>query len=141
MIEYSEPDQKERIIQKIISSGALKKKDGFAKHVINYIEKLGYNVTTGQQKGNTNPGNSPNLMTNSMNFVDNQNLGQDFNLFNGNNFQDQQFNAQLMTNNMNNNFEGMNSLNMNMNNFQDNDYQLGLNLNNNFHNSPNNQDF
>jgi len=41
MIEYSEPKVKEIIIKKISTSNALKKRDGFSKHVINFIEKNG----------------------------------------------------------------------------------------------------
>ena len=50
MIEYSEQEKKEVIIKRIISSQALKKRDGFSKHVINFIEKMGFNAATGQMK-------------------------------------------------------------------------------------------
>jgi hypothetical protein len=49
MIEYSDQKTKEMIIKKISTSQALKKRDGFcknwanvAKHVINFIEKMGF---------------------------------------------------------------------------------------------------
>ena len=50
MIEYADPEQKEKIIKKILNSEILKKKYSYSKHVISYIEKLGYNVSTGQKK-------------------------------------------------------------------------------------------
>ena len=50
MIEYSDQEKKEVIIKRIISSQALKKRDGFSKHVINFIEKMGFNAVTGQMK-------------------------------------------------------------------------------------------
>ncbi len=40
IIEFSDPEMRENIINRIISSQSLKKKDGFSKHVINFIEKL-----------------------------------------------------------------------------------------------------
>jgi len=42
MIEFSNQKTKELIIKKICSSQALKKRDGFSKHVINFIEKMGF---------------------------------------------------------------------------------------------------
>jgi hypothetical protein len=49
MIEFSNQRTKELIIKKICTSQALKKRDGFcnnrfnlAKHVINFIEKMGF---------------------------------------------------------------------------------------------------
>ena len=49
MIEFSNQKTKELIIKKICTSQALKKRDGFciiwlnlAKHVINFIEKMGF---------------------------------------------------------------------------------------------------
>ena len=61
MIENSEQEKKEIIIKRIISSQALKKRDGFSKHVINFIEKMGFNAVTGQMK-------NINFMTNN-NFI------------------------------------------------------------------------
>ena len=40
IIEFSTPDMRKNIINRIISSQSFKKKDGFSKHVINFIEKL-----------------------------------------------------------------------------------------------------
>ena len=40
IIEFSDEKTRENIIKRIISSQSLKKKDGFSKHVINFIEKL-----------------------------------------------------------------------------------------------------
>ena len=44
MIEYSDQKTKDNIIKRIISSQSLKKRDGFSKHVINFIEKMGYSA-------------------------------------------------------------------------------------------------
>ena len=43
VIEYSDADTRKNIISRIISSQSLKKRDGFSKHVINFIEKLNAN--------------------------------------------------------------------------------------------------
>ena len=40
LIEFSNEKTRENIIKRISSSQSLKKKDGFSKHVINFIEKL-----------------------------------------------------------------------------------------------------
>ena len=40
LIEFSNNDMRKNIINRIISSQGFKKKDGFSKHVINFIEKL-----------------------------------------------------------------------------------------------------
>jgi len=42
MIENSDQRTKELIIKRISQSQALKKRDGFSKHVINFIEKMGF---------------------------------------------------------------------------------------------------
>ena len=63
MIEYSDQETKENIIKRIISSQSLKKRDGFSKHVINFIEKLGFSA--GQirpQQGPTAPTPAPTPM-------------------------------------------------------------------------------
>ena len=52
MIEVADVKTKENIIKRIISSQSLKKRDGFcilllltiAKHVINFIEKMGFSA-------------------------------------------------------------------------------------------------
>ena len=63
--------KKEIIIKKIISSQALKKRDGFSKHVINFIEKIGFNAATGQMK-NDNVSNNQ-FSNNNMNLMINNN--------------------------------------------------------------------
>jgi hypothetical protein len=106
MIEYSNQDKKLAIIKRIINSQALKKRDGFSKHVINFIEKLGFNAITGQLRqtqGNNNNnvgGNNNNLggiptpkviknPNNNNNLTMNNNMGGEGNLgginFNQNN--------------------------------------------------------
>ena len=81
IIEYSDQEKKELIIKRIISSQALKKRDGFSKHVINFIEKMGFNAITGQAKNNNNMNNINNvnninsqfsgipILGNNMNFI------------------------------------------------------------------------
>jgi pumilio RNA-binding family len=76
LIEFSDDNMRENIIKRIISSQSLKKKDGFSKHVINFIEKIGFNAVTGQIKNennnntqfamnNNNSNNMGNLMLNN----------------------------------------------------------------------------
>ena len=71
MIEYSNQDKKLAIIKRIINSQALKKRDGFSKHVINFIEKL----NTGSN-GNINLGVSQNVKTGNNTGNDKQNKTQ-----------------------------------------------------------------
>ncbi|MCQ2820300.1 MAG: hypothetical protein MJ252_23790 [archaeon] len=54
IIEYSSPETRKNIISRIISSQSLKKRDGFSKHVINFIEK--FNSTSGNMGINLNQG-------------------------------------------------------------------------------------
>ena len=42
MIEVAEKGDKEKIVKKIVNSQTMKKRDGFSKHVMNFIEKLGF---------------------------------------------------------------------------------------------------
>ena len=58
LIEFSDDNMRENIIKRIISSQSLKKKDGFSKHVINFIEKL-KTENAGINLG-LNPGNEAN---------------------------------------------------------------------------------
>lgn len=164
MIEYSDNDQKDRIIQKIISSGTLKKKDSYSKHVVTCIEKLGYNIQTGQKKQNQmnieNTNNGNDSQNNNINNNMGNNMNNNFaNMNNLNNFQNNINNLGNMNINLNNqNLEGLNIFNndlnmnqlenqlsnmeamnqMNLNNFQDNDYQLELN---DFQNNHGNNEF
>ena len=43
IIEYSDAETQQNIIKRVINSPSLKKRDGFSKHVINFIEKLSAN--------------------------------------------------------------------------------------------------
>ena len=40
MIDVASPESKDIIIKKILSSPSLKKREGFSKHVMNFIEKI-----------------------------------------------------------------------------------------------------
>lgn len=44
MIEAADQKTKESIIKRIITSQTLKKRDGFSKHVISFIEKMGFSA-------------------------------------------------------------------------------------------------
>jgi hypothetical protein len=50
MIEFSDMKNKDILVKKIISSQMLKKRDGFSKHVMGMIEKLG--LTSLLEQGN-----------------------------------------------------------------------------------------
>ncbi len=39
MIEYAEPKKKDDIIRRLSESNALKKRDGYSKHVLSFLEK------------------------------------------------------------------------------------------------------
>lgn len=54
MIEVADKADKQLIIKKIINSQAMKKRDGFSKHVMNFIEKLGLGINA---SNNFNLGN------------------------------------------------------------------------------------
>ena len=54
MIEMADKADKQLIIKKIINSQAMKKRDGFSKHVMNFIEKLGLGINA---SNNCNLGN------------------------------------------------------------------------------------
>ena len=54
IIEYSDLKTRENIINRIISSQSLKKRDGFSKHVIYFIEK---EINQKNNLGNNNNGN------------------------------------------------------------------------------------
>ena len=135
MIEYAEPDQKEKIVKKIISSDIMRKKDNYSKHVISYIEKLGYNVSTGLKKntnGNANQinNNINNMNDNNNNMINNfqnMNMNMYHNMNNQNNLDVNLFNNELNMNNIENQFNNMDDMNnMNFNNFGEN-YQLDMN--------------
>jgi hypothetical protein len=46
MIEYSDDDKKNQIVNKILGSKILQKNDGYTKHVLLYIQKLGFNINS-----------------------------------------------------------------------------------------------
>jgi len=52
MIEVAEPKIKDNIIKRIEDSNSLKKRDGFSKHVLNFIEK---NRNTSGQQSHSQP--------------------------------------------------------------------------------------
>ena len=71
IIEYSDLKTRDNIITRIISSQSLKKRDGFSKHVINFIEKLNLG-----SNGNINLGESQNVKTGNNTGKDKQNKTQ-----------------------------------------------------------------
>ena len=52
MIEYSDEKTKKDIIDRILSNPGMKKKEGFTKHVINFIEKINTQVKHQDNKNN-----------------------------------------------------------------------------------------
>ena len=65
MIENSEKDKKEKIIKKILNSYLVRRKEGYTKHVLNFIKQLGYSI-------NSNNFNSQeNVINNNMNNANN----------------------------------------------------------------------
>ena len=52
MIEYSDEKTKKNIIDRILSNPGMKKKEGFTKHVINFIEKINTQVKHQDNKNN-----------------------------------------------------------------------------------------
>jgi hypothetical protein len=64
-IEAADMKTKELIIKKIINSQTLKKRDGFSKHVINFIEKMGF--SPGALTSQIYPNNSNMNMNNNFN--------------------------------------------------------------------------
>ena len=52
MIEYSDEKTKKNIIERILSNPGMKKKEGFTKHVINFIEKINTQVKHQDNKNN-----------------------------------------------------------------------------------------
>lgn len=70
-IEAADMKTKELIIKRIINSQTLKKRDGFSKHVINFIEKMGFSpgALTSQIYSNNN----------NMNMNMNMNMNNNFN--------------------------------------------------------------
>ena len=63
---------KDLIIKRIINSQTLKKRDGLSKHVINFIEKMGYSAGALHQQMNNNNVNNNNINNNQNN---NYNMG------------------------------------------------------------------
>jgi hypothetical protein len=55
MIEVADLKSKEILVKRITSSQVLKKRDGFSKHVMGMIEKLG--LTSLVEQNNNNQGN------------------------------------------------------------------------------------
>ena len=123
MIEYAPEKPRMLIIERIMNNHELrKKKDIFAKHVINFIEKKGYAVNY-TLNANNNSGNFiPDLNLNNNEelnnmFGNNNNLPQDYQFMNDNNLMMQ---GNLgMFNNMNN-INEMNDLGLNFNDGQNN---------------------
>ena len=57
MIENSEEDKKDEIIKRILNSYLVKRKEGYTKHVLNYIENLGHNTRNYILKSQSNVNN------------------------------------------------------------------------------------
>ena len=66
MIENSEGDKKNEIIKRILNSYLVKRKEGYSKHVLNYIEQMGYNISKNNfsPQTNVNSNNNNNIYNN-----------------------------------------------------------------------------
>lgn len=82
MIEYSDKGKKDEIIKNILNSPLFNKKDGYTKHVLNYIEKFGYtifnnidNTSSDNSNSNSNSNQKDNMLNvnNNVNKVVNNN--------------------------------------------------------------------
>jgi hypothetical protein len=78
MIEYSDKGKKDEIVKKIWNSPILNKKDGYTKHVLNYIEKFGYTLlnntdNTSSDNSNSNSNSNSNIKDNMLNVNKNVN--------------------------------------------------------------------
>jgi transcriptional regulator of NAD metabolism len=149
MIEYSDKDKKDEIVKKILSSEILRKKDGYTKHVLSYIENLGYpinnsidssdNIDSNSNSNNIIPDvnsvSKVNYMNNEMktNFnekINIQNSSQnDSSLFNDEDYEDNKIDNEY--DNVNDNISG-NFDNVNMNHFINNNLNVYNLDNNNF---------
>ena len=115
MIENSDKDKRDEIVNRIINSPLLKKKEGYTKHVISYIEQLGYKINEdkkSQNKINNNINNNINISNNINNFSTANNIN---NISNANNINNNNVNNNR--NNENNN----NQINNNINSINDKD--------------------
>ena len=63
MMEYSDEAKRNQIIKKILGSKILQKSDGYTKHVLLYIQKLGYNINS-QEENSQNSENSNDCVNN-----------------------------------------------------------------------------
>ena len=72
MIENSDKRKREEIISKILNSYFIKRKEGYTKHVLNYIENLGYNILgeDSNSKNNVTENNVNNINKKSENYKD-----------------------------------------------------------------------
>ena len=105
MIEYAPEKPRMAMIDHIMNNPELrKKKDAFAKHVINYIEKKGYAVNINNNEINDNYNNQEMDMNNIdyNNVIGNNNIPQEFQFMNNNEFMNQMQGNLGMINNMNN---------------------------------------
>ena len=99
MIEYAPEKPRENIIQHIMNNPEIrKKKDNYAKHVINFIEKKGY------VNNNQNNQSNMNILNNNEEFNNifvNNNIPQEYQFMNNNNLMMQMDGNLGMINNMN----------------------------------------
>ena len=87
MIEYSDKGKKDEIVKKILNSPILNKKDGYTKHVLNYIEKFGYTIFNNidnTSSDNSNSNSNSNQKDNMLNV--NKNVNKVINTNNLNSF-------------------------------------------------------
>ena len=141
MIEHAPENSRKAVVEHIMNNSELrKKKDVFAKHVINFIEKKGYAVNISNNSGINNDININNMnnfnqemVMNNMNMINS-----DF--MNENNNNNLEYNNLLLgNNNLPNEFQYMNNNNNDINNMQIPN-NLGINNNMNAFNFQQGQD-
>ena len=65
MMEYSDEEKRKQIIKKILGSKILQKNDGYTKHVLLYIQKLGYNIQEENSENSENSNDNVNNVNNN----------------------------------------------------------------------------
>ena len=75
MIENSDNAKKDEIIKKIMNSSLSQKKEGYTKHVFNYIGKIGHKISSDNIQSSININNDNNIQNKNVNIIkDEKNL-------------------------------------------------------------------
>ena len=137
MIEYSDKDKRDQIINKILSSSLIIRNDGYTKHVLNYIEKLGYAINNSDNEDSNSNSfkNIPNVnivskVNNELNLNEKITSDNDSYNFNEEEYEDnkddesEDANDQIISGNFRNvNIKHFINNNLNVNNMDNNNFQ------------------